>query len=69
LPLPWQLVWLALKSLELAGVRTNFRSDSLIGMMYQNPRPVFALLKSLGYQCRPFELTPGMLDNQTTNEP
>lgn len=58
LPVPWQLVWLALKSLEVAGVRTNFRSDSLISMIYQNPRPSFALLKPLGFQCRPFHWAP-----------
>jgi nucleoside-diphosphate-sugar epimerase len=61
-PVPWQFAWLALKSLELGGVRTNFRSDSLIGMVYQNPRPAFASLKALGYQCRPFKLAPGMLE-------
>jgi nucleoside-diphosphate-sugar epimerase len=61
-PVPWQGVWLALKSLELAGVRTNFRSDSLISMVYQNPRPAFASLKPLGIECRPFKLTPGMLE-------
>ncbi len=57
-PVPWQLVWLALKSLELAGVRPTFRSDSLIGLVYQNPRPDFALVKSLGFQCRPFQWVP-----------
>ena len=36
-PVPWQCVWLALKSLELAGVQTKFRSDSLISMVYQDP--------------------------------
>jgi nucleoside-diphosphate-sugar epimerase len=60
-PVPWQCVWLALKSLELAGVRTNFRSDSLISMVYQNPRPMFAALQPLGIACRPFKLTLGML--------
>ena len=58
-PVPWQCVWLALKSLELAGVQTNFRSDSLISMVYQNPRPAFASPKSLGFECRPFKLAPG----------
>jgi nucleoside-diphosphate-sugar epimerase len=58
LPVPWQLAWLGLKGLELAGARPNFRSDSLISMVYQNPRPSFALLKSLGFQCRPFQWTP-----------
>jgi nucleoside-diphosphate-sugar epimerase len=56
-PVPWQLVWLGLKSLELAGAQPGFRSDSLIGMVYQDPNPSFALLKSLGFQCRPFEAT------------
>jgi nucleoside-diphosphate-sugar epimerase len=60
-PVPWQCVWLALKSLELAGVRANFRSDSLISMVYQNPRPAFASLRPLGIECRPFKLAPGVL--------
>ena len=60
-PVPWQCVWLALKSLELAGAQTNFRSDSLISMVYQNPRPTFASLQELGFECRPFKLTPGMV--------
>jgi nucleoside-diphosphate-sugar epimerase len=60
-PVPWQCVWLALKSLELAGVRTNFRSDSLVSMVYQNPNPTMVSLKPLGIACRPFRLTPGML--------
>jgi len=58
-PLPWQCVWLALKALELAGVPTNFRSDSLISIVYQNPRPAFASPASLGFECRPFKLAPG----------
>jgi nucleoside-diphosphate-sugar epimerase len=58
-PVPWQCVWLALKSLELAGVQTNFRSDSLISMVHQNPRPAFASPNSLGFECRPFKLAPG----------
>ena len=62
MPVPWRLVWLALKSLELAGARPGFRSDSLISMVYQNPAPSFALLNSLGFPCRPFRLTPGMLE-------
>ena len=51
-------VWLALKSPELAGAQPNFRSDSLISMVYQNPAPSFALLKPLGLQCRPFHWSP-----------
>jgi len=61
LPVPWRLVWLGLKGLELAGGRPGLRSDSLISMVYQNPAPSFALLRSLGFRCRPFELRPAML--------
>ena len=55
-PIPWQLGWVALRLVEMAGARPGFRSDSLIGMVYQDPNPSFALLKSLGFQCRPFRL-------------
>lgn len=61
LPVPWQLVWLALKSMETAGLKPRFRSDSLISMVYQNPRPNFAALRALGFNCRPFRLEPGMI--------
>ncbi len=60
-PVPWQCVWLALKSLELAGAQTRFRSDSLISMVYQNPCPAFASADWLGFECRPFELGAGMI--------
>lgn len=60
-PVPWQVAWLGLKGLEIAGARPNFRSDSLISMVYQNPRPSFALVKSLGFQCRPFQLPSTLL--------
>ncbi len=57
-PVPWQFVWMALKSLEVVGARPAFRSDSLISMVYQDPSPSFALLEQLGFACRPFQL-PG----------
>ncbi len=58
IPVPWQCVWLALKSLEAVGMRPGFRSDSLISMVYQDPNPPFGVVKSLGFRCRPFEM-PG----------
>jgi hypothetical protein len=58
LPVPWQAAWLGLKTLELAGISTNFKSDSLISIVYQNPKPSFALLKSLGCHCRAFRFEP-----------
>jgi nucleoside-diphosphate-sugar epimerase len=55
-PLPWRLVWLGLKSAETCGLRLNFRSDSLVSLMYQNPRPDFSPNASEGLSCRPFEI-------------
>ena len=53
-PLPWQPIWLAFKLAELCGVRMKFKSDSLIGLVYQNTNPSFALQHELKITCRPF---------------
>ncbi len=55
IPLPWRLVWLGLKSAEAAGLRLNFRSDSLVSLMYQNPAPDFSANTGAGLVCRAFE--------------
>jgi len=60
-PVPWRLVWLALKGLETAGIPAPFRSDSLIGMVYQNRNPSFEAMHRLGVHCRPFRLTKTMV--------
>jgi nucleoside-diphosphate-sugar epimerase len=62
-PVPWQFLWLALKSLEFAGRPARFRSDSLVSMIYQDPHPSFELLSKLGFQCRPFQPGPAMFEN------
>jgi nucleoside-diphosphate-sugar epimerase len=56
IPLPWRLVWAGIKSAELCGVRLNFRSDSLVSLMYQNPRPDFSANAGAGLTCRPFQI-------------
>ena len=56
IPLPWRLVWAGLKSAELCGVRLNFRSDSLVSLMYQNPKPDFSANAGVGLVCRPFQI-------------
>lgn len=33
LPVPWQLVWFGLRSLEAIGMRLSFRSDSVLGLV------------------------------------
>jgi len=55
-PLPWRMIWLGLKSAELCGLKLNFRSDSLVSLMYQNPQPDFSPNAAAGLVCRPFEL-------------
>jgi nucleoside-diphosphate-sugar epimerase len=54
-PLPWRLVWAGLKMAEAGGLRLNFRSDSLVSLMYQNPRPDFSANAEAGLVCRPFQ--------------
>jgi nucleoside-diphosphate-sugar epimerase len=54
-PVPWRLVWLALKAAETCGLRPNFRSDSLVSLMYQNPAPDFSPNAGAGLVCRPFD--------------
>jgi nucleoside-diphosphate-sugar epimerase len=56
IPLPWRALWLALKSAELCGLKMNFRSDSLVSLMYQNPAPDFSANAGLGLTCRPFSV-------------
>ena len=53
---PWRLVWLAIKSAEVCGLRLNFRSDSLVSLMYQNPAPDFSANAGVGLVCRPFDV-------------
>ena len=56
IPLPWRFVWAGLKSAELCGLKLNFRSDSLVSLMYQNPKPDFSANATVGLNCRPFEI-------------
>ncbi len=56
IPLPWGLVWAGLKTAETCGLRLNFRSDSLVSLMHQNPEPDFSPNAAAGLVCRPFEV-------------
>jgi nucleoside-diphosphate-sugar epimerase len=56
IPVPWRGIWVGLKAAELCGARPNFRSDSLVSLMYQNPRPDFSANAAVGLVCRPFEV-------------
>ena len=52
---PWRLVWAGLKSAESVGLQLNFRSDSVVSLMHQNPNPDFSSNAATGLICRPFE--------------
>jgi nucleoside-diphosphate-sugar epimerase len=56
IPLPWRLVWLAIKCAEMCGLKLNFRSDSLVSLIYQNPNPDFSPNAQAGLVCRPFDI-------------
>jgi nucleoside-diphosphate-sugar epimerase len=55
-PLPWRLVWVGLKTAEACGLRMRFRSDSLVSLMYQNPKPDFSANRAAGLTCRSFQV-------------
>ena len=54
LPIPWRLMYAGLKSLETLGLPAPFRSDSLIGIVFQNPAPQFDLPEIPRVTFRPF---------------
>ena len=56
IPLPWRLVWLGIKCAEMCGLKLNFRSDSLVSLIYQNPKPDFSANTKAGLVCRPFDI-------------
>ena len=56
LPVPWRLVWAGIKCAERLRVPLNFRSDSLVSLIYQNPKPSFIEQRELKIVCRPFEI-------------
>jgi nucleoside-diphosphate-sugar epimerase len=55
IPLPWRLVWAGLKTAEACGLKLNFRSDSLVSLMHQNPAPDFSANAQAGLVCRQFQ--------------
>lgn len=53
---PWQAVWLGLRTAELLGLKLGYRSDSVVSLVYQDPRPDFSGLQRLGISPRDFAL-------------
>ncbi len=60
-PVPWQVVWSGLRTMETLHLPAPFRSDSLLGLVHYNRRPSFALADALDAQCRPFSIRREMV--------
>jgi nucleoside-diphosphate-sugar epimerase len=54
LAVPWQPVWAGLRLAEIAHVPVPYRSDSVISLVYQDPKPDFEPLRALGIVPRDF---------------
>jgi nucleoside-diphosphate-sugar epimerase len=48
LPVPWPLLYAALRTAEACGLNPGFKSDSIISFIYQDPAPDFTLQSRLG---------------------
>jgi nucleoside-diphosphate-sugar epimerase len=54
LPVPWPLLYAGLKFAELVGLKLNFRSDSVLSFIFQNPAPDFGPMRQ--YEIEPKRL-------------
>jgi hypothetical protein len=53
-PVPWQPVWAGLRLAEMAHLPVQYRSDSVISLVHQDPNPDFNSLKAVGITAREF---------------
>ena len=49
-PVPWRLLYLGLKTAETVGMKLDFRSDSVISFIFQDPAPDFEALARYGIE-------------------
>lgn len=54
IPIPWRLIWVALKGSERIGLPVGFRSDSLVSLVNQDLHPVFDMTRRMGAEFRGF---------------
>ena len=47
IPCPWQGVWICLRGLETIGISIGLRSDSVISLVNQDPKPQVRDLSSI----------------------
>jgi nucleoside-diphosphate-sugar epimerase len=53
-PVPWQPVWAGLRLAELAHLPVQYRSDSVISLVFQDRNPDFSSLAAVGLTAREF---------------
>jgi nucleoside-diphosphate-sugar epimerase len=53
-PVPWPLILAGLRAMERVGLKPPFRSDSLVGFVFQNPAPSFEAAHQIS-SFRPFK--------------
>jgi nucleoside-diphosphate-sugar epimerase len=58
LPVPWPAVYAGLKTAELLGAKLNFRSDSVLSLVFQDSSPDFTLANQFGLARRSYPGTP-----------
>jgi len=54
-PTPVRLVLAGLRAAETVGLRSGFRSDSLVSLVHPNPRPDFNCVRHFGFEPRPYD--------------
>jgi len=54
IPVPWRLILAGLRTMEWVGLNPPFRSDSLVGFIFQNPNPDFTMAHGIT-SFRPFQ--------------
>jgi nucleoside-diphosphate-sugar epimerase len=54
LPVPWRAAWAGLRLAEAVGVRSGFRSDSVLSLVHQDPSPDFSSRKAFPVVFRDF---------------
>jgi nucleoside-diphosphate-sugar epimerase len=53
-PVPWRFLWAGLRVAEWLHLPIRFRSDSLVSLVNQDPKPDFSVSRQLGIEFREF---------------
>ncbi len=71
IPVSWRGVWLGIKAAETVGLKLGFRSDSVLGLIYQDKQPNFSVplpegitFRDFGAAAEKFSPTAGEVNQQ-----